>query len=65
MPEISVKFECDSEEEAIERTTLDGNGEVTDDGNYLREIEVTFPQYQGLRNLAEADDEAEIQRVAL
>lgn len=65
MPEIAIEFECDSEEEAIERAALDGNGEVTEDGNYLREIEVTVPQYQGLRNLAEADDEAEIQRVAL
>jgi hypothetical protein len=65
MPEIAIEFECDSEEEAIERAALDGNGEVTEDGNYLREIEVSVPQYQGLRNLAEADDEAEIQRVAL
>lgn len=65
MPEIAIEFECDSEEEAIERAALDGNGEVTEDGNYLREIEVSVPQYQGLRNLAEADSEAEIQRVAL
>jgi len=65
MPEIAIEFDCESEEEAIERAALDGNGEVTEDGNYLREIEVNVPQYQGLRNLAEADDEAEIQRVAL
>lgn len=65
MPEIGIEFECESEEEAIERATLDGNGEVTEGGNYFREIEVTVPQYQGLRNLAEADDEAEIRRVEL
>lgn len=64
MPEIGITFETD-EEEAIERVAVDGNGEVTESGNYYREIEVTVEQYQGLRNIAERDDEANITRVSL
>lgn len=63
-PEIAIEFECEREE-AERRVDVEGNGRVTDGGNYLREESVSVPVYQHIRNKAESDEEASIKRVSL
>lgn len=61
MSVIGIEFNCDDASERV----ASGNGEVTPNGNYYREIQVTPGQFATLRNRAESDPDATIQMVEL
>lgn len=57
MHTLTVNFECESREEAERRVEVDGNGEVTDSGDYKREITLqNEPQYEAFLSMVEGDD---------
>lgn len=60
---FSVCWEC-PEEEARSRVERDGNGEVTDDGNYRREIKSSYTVYRNLLSFAEEDSAATVEKAA-
>lgn len=64
MPRIGIEFST-TREDAESRVALEGEGEVTGDGNYYREEVVSINMYQHLRDCAEEDDEATITKVEL
>lgn len=61
MSVIGIEFDCDDASERV----ASGNGEVLENGNYYREIQVTPGQFATLRDNAEKDDAATIQMVEL
>jgi len=63
MPVLGVEY--DVTEEEAERRVANGNGEVTDEGNYYREEEVPMTVYENLRDHAEDDPEASITKFGL
>lgn len=62
MPTIGISFDVDDAEDRVAKA---GHGEVTKDGEYYRGETVSFYVYEVLRNRAEEDPDATIQRVAL
>lgn len=71
MPAISIEFECDTEEEARRRIKAENedeetiNQKVTDNGNYLREVEIPQRVYVVLLDLIEEDDNAVMRNMVM
>jgi len=64
MPTVGITFDTD-QEEAEQRVSVDGNGEVTDDGNYYRERDFSMTLYETIMDIADEDPNATVTKVKI